>query len=56
MPPRIWPENHRQKNDGEQALFDALYAALGPEDATLNNVRLTDREDGDIEIDRIALI
>jgi hypothetical protein len=56
MPPRIWPENHRQKNDAEQALFDALYAALGPEDAILSNMRLTDREDGDIEIDLIALI
>jgi len=56
MAPRIWPESHTQKNDAEQALFDALYAALGPEDAILSNMRLTDREQGDIEIDLIALI
>ena len=56
MPPRVWPENPRQKNDAEQAVFDALFAALGPNDAILSNMRLTDREDGDIEIDLIALI
>lgn len=56
MPPRIWPENLRQKNDAEQVLFDALYATLGPNDVILTNMRLTDREDGDIEIDLIALI
>jgi hypothetical protein len=56
MPPRIWPESTKEKNEAEQILFDALYAALSPKDASLTNMRLTDREEGHIEIDLIALI
>lgn len=56
MPPRIWPANPRQKNEAEQTVFDALFTTLGPNDAILSNIRLTDREEGDIEIDLIALI
>ena len=56
MPPRIWPDEPHFKNSAEKAVFDALFASLGPQDAILTNVHFTDPQEGDCEVDVIALI
>ncbi len=56
MPPPIWPDEPHFKNSAEKAVFDALYATLGPHDAILTNVHFTDPQQGDCEVDLIALI
>ena len=56
MPPRFWPQNPVFKSEGEKELFEELLKTLSDHDAILTNVRFTDPQAGDIEIDLIALI
>ena len=56
MPPRIWPSHPTFKNTAEEAVFNALYESLSSNDAILTNVHFTDPQQGDCEVDVIALI
>ena len=56
MPPRLWPENPVFDNEGEQKVFDLLQASLGDRAVILSNLKLTDPQSGDIEIDFVVLI
>lgn len=56
MPPRLWPENPIFINDAEQRVFQHLYEGLGDKAVIFTNLKFHDSQEGDIEIDLVALI
>lgn len=56
MPPRIWPENPVFVNEAERVTFEHLYAGLGDKAVIFTNLKFYDIQEGDIEIDLVALI
>jgi AAA domain/Nuclease-related domain/UvrD-like helicase C-terminal domain len=56
MAPRIWPENPVFKSDAEALVFNTLYESLGDRAIVFSNLRITDPQQGDIEIDFVVLI
>ena len=53
---RIWPSSPDFQSDGEREVFDLLKKSLSEHDALLANIRFTDPQEGDIEIDLVALV
>lgn len=56
MPPIVWPEVQQFAHPSEQKAFEAIRDSLGDDDAILTNLKLTDPQYGDIEIDLVVLI
>jgi hypothetical protein len=56
MSPRLWPENPVFKSEAERKVFDVLNATLGDRAVILSNLKITDPQSGDIEIDFVVLI
>jgi hypothetical protein len=56
MPPIVWPEVPQFAHPSEEKAFEAIRDSLGEEDAILTNLKLTDPQYGDIEIDLVVLV
>ena len=56
MPHMIWPPEPHFKSDGERELFAFLKGAIGENDALLANLRFTDPQNGDIEVDIVLIL
>jgi CubicO group peptidase (beta-lactamase class C family) len=56
MPPRCWPENPVFKSEAEREVFEILYTSLGDRAVILSNLKITDAQSGDVEIDFVVLI
>lgn len=56
MPPRCWPENPVFKSEAERKVFEILYTSLGDRAVILSNLKITDAQSGDVEIDFVVLI
>lgn len=56
MPPIVWPDVQQFAHPSEMKAFEAIRDSLGEEDAILTNLKLTDPQYGDIEIDLVVLI
>lgn len=56
MFPMVWPPDPHCKSDGEKELFETLCGLRGENDALLANLRFTDSQNGDIEVDIVHLI
>lgn len=56
MPPFIWPEVQHFAHQSEQKAFETIRDSLGDDDAILTNLKITDPQYGDIEIDLVVLI
>ncbi len=56
MSPMLWPENPVFESPAEKVVFEQLKILLGEDCALFSNLRFYDEQDGDIEVDHIALI
>ena len=56
MPPRCWPENPVFKSEAERKVFEILYTSLGDRAVILSNLKITDAQSGDVQIDFVVLI
>ncbi len=56
MPPKVYPPHPTFKSTAERDVFSALLAALSDEDMIFANLRITDSEHEDAEIDFVVLL
>ena len=56
MPPKVYPPHPIFKSTAERDTFEALVAALSDEDMIFANLRVTDSEHEDAEIDFVVLL
>ena len=56
MPPKVYPPHPTFKSTAERDVFSALLASLSDEDMIFANLRITDSEHEDAEIDFVVLL
>lgn len=56
MTPFVWPENPTFAHPSEKKVFEILRDSLSDNDAIFTNLKITDAQYGDVEIDLVLLI